>query len=175
MMEQNNSLCSISWNQMTSKGINLLLSILSKQCSDLARVSIGANKLSDEIIPFVCDLLDSNPNITDFAAGGSYSTTDTLLTDKSIQELSQVLIGNVSLRVLDISYNKGITEASVPLLKDIATQSGIKSISLYGLNIPFQKVSEIHDLLKIPRDERQIPIFSNSKSAAKSSAFSSST
>ncbi len=91
-------------------------------------------------------------------------------TDKGIETIPEDLIGNTKLKVLDLNRNSGITDASVPYLIEIAKKSCITEIGLRDTLISYAKKQEVEELLKIPIDEREVPIKSNTKSAAKISA-----
>ncbi len=66
--------------------------------------------------------------------------------------------------------NEEITDASVPHLVEIAKKSCITKVDLQFALISEEKQQEIEELLKIPIEQREIPIKSNTKSAAKISA-----
>ena len=44
---------------------------------------------------------------------------DNKITDKGIEILLPYLIGNITIKYLGISFNKGITDKSIPLLNEI--------------------------------------------------------
>ncbi len=92
------------------------------------------------------------------------------ITNKGIEIISEYLIGNTKLDELYFDDNNGITDASVPYLIEIAKKSCITEIDIRSTSISEEKQQEIEELLKIPIDEREIPIKSNTKSAAKISA-----
>ncbi len=70
------------------------------------------------------------------------------------------MIGNTKLKGLELNGNKGITNASIPYLIEIAKKSCITEIDLYWTTITEVKQQELAEFL-------EIPIKSNSKSAAK--------
>ncbi len=92
---------------------------------------------------------------------------DNLITNKGIEIFSEYIIGNTSLKSLNLGANAYITDASVPFLLDIAKKSQVTGIYMNETSISKEKQSEIEELLSIPIDQREIPIKSNSKSAAK--------
>ncbi len=94
------------------------------------------------------------------------------ITDKGIEMISEYLIGNIKLKELNLSYSRGITNASVPYLVEIAKKSCITDIDIGFTSISEEKQKEIKELLKISIEEREIPIKSNTKSAAKISSAS---
>ncbi len=94
----------------------------------------------------------------------------TKITDKGIEIISEYLIGNTKLNKLDLDDNNGITDKSVPYLIEIAKKSCTTDISLNDTLMSEEKQQEIEELLNIPIEQREIPIKSNTKSAAKISA-----
>ncbi len=92
------------------------------------------------------------------------------VTGKGIEIISEYLIGNTKLKELYLSYNIGITDESVPYLIEIAKKSRVNKMNLERISISEEKQQEIEELLEIPIEEREIPIKSNTKSAAKISA-----
>ncbi len=92
------------------------------------------------------------------------------VTDKGIEIISEYLIENTKLKVLDLCFNRGITDVSVPYLIEIAKKSCITQIDIHYTSLSEGKRKEIEEAFKIPIEEREIPIKSNTKSAAKISA-----
>ena len=90
---------------------------------------------------------------------------NTSITDKGIEILSDGLIGNISLKTLKIHWNKSITDKSFPFLKQLIEQSGLSIINLSRTSVSEQNQQEIKELLKIPMDERKIPLKSFTKKA----------
>ena len=74
------------------------------------------------------------------------------ITDKSIEILQTYLIGNTILKRFSISYNKGITNKSIPLLKEINQKSNIQDTNISGTSITNQNIfatlSELRKKLK---------------------------
>lgn len=93
--------------------------------------------------------------------------TNNQLTNHSVDILSEYLIGNTTLKRLDLVLNLAITDASVPHILEVIKKSCITELNLAYRSISDAKVQEIEEALKIPLDQREIPIQSNSKSAAK--------
>jgi len=94
------------------------------------------------------------------------------ISDKGIEDLTQYIIGNTSLKVLNVSGATGITTASIPQFVEMAKKSCLNSITLYNEAVSWESQDELCNLLDIPIDQREIPIYSSSKSAAKSSSSS---
>lgn len=165
-------LCSnrLSSEKLTYNGIKPILIALSKQCQKLENIHLRIDEMNDELTPVICNILDSNPNIQELEFIQYNSMVTTSLTDKFIDAIAPYLIGNLMIRKLTFSKQNQITDASAELLKDIASQSSVTSLSIIGSKISQSHIDAIQNLLKTPIDERLIPISSNTKSAAKSSA-----
>ena len=84
------------------------------------------------------------------------------------------MIGNTTLKELYLNENKGITDASVPHLIEMVNKSCIIDINIWNASISDEKQQEIKEALSIPIEEREIPIKSNTKSAAKIQSSSAS-
>ena len=91
-----------------------------------------------------------------------------IITDKGIEILSEYLIGNMTIKELNLWGNKGITDKSFSNIVKISKSSSIININLIGTLLSFQNQQEINNNLKLTMEQREIPISSNSKSAAKS-------
>lgn len=96
-----------------------------------------------------------------------------IITDKGIAILSDHLTGNTTLKILNIGYNKAISDSSVPYLIEIARKSCISHIFMWGLAVSEDQRNAIDKDLAVPSDQREIPIASNTKSAAKISEYDS--
>ena len=57
------------------------------------------------------------------------------ITDKGNEILLPYLIGNITINKIDITFNKGITDKSVPKLKEIIQKSNIEVIYIIGTSI----------------------------------------
>lgn len=156
-------------NNFSTEGINKLLDVWNRQCTKLERLLIGAF-LSDDIIPSFVELLKNNPKLEYISLACTTSYPKVWVTDTFIEEISPYLIGNVVIKHLSILYQSGITEKSVPILKDIASQSSIETLNIDSASVFQSSKDEILKLLQIPAKNRLIPVASNTKSAAKSSA-----
>lgn len=89
------------------------------------------------------------------------------ITDKGVETLSNSLIGNTTLIYLGISGNHDVTDESIPFFVDLAKGSLITQIECNYLPITDEKLEEIYAVVSIPVEKREIPIKSNTKSAAK--------
>lgn len=89
------------------------------------------------------------------------------ISDNGVKILAEHLIGNSALQDLDLSFNNGITNTSIPFLLEIAKTSSIESMNLQFTSIDPEMQQEIWKFIQIPVVQREIPIKSNAKSAAK--------
>lgn len=149
-------------NNITSKGALPLLDVLESQnCNAITSINFYHNSIGDECIKLLGEIIQNNQNIQSIGIG--YNK----VTDIGIEVLQSYLIGNTSLESLDISYNVGITDKSVSLLIEAVLKSCLNHILLYGTSISFEMDQKISSHLKVPLEDREIPIESSTKSAAK--------
>ncbi len=136
-----------------------------RECkSVVSDLNLYKNQIDDECMKQLGEYLQDNEHL-------EILRIDSIkITDKGIEILSEYLIGNTKLKELGLNVNEGITDVSVPYLIEIAKKSCITQIYLENTSISEEKQQEIKELLKIPIEEREIPIKSNTKSAAKISA-----
>ncbi len=139
----------------------MLFDILRECKPDILSLDISFNQIGDGFMRqlgefiHVCQHLE----ILKFA--------DTGMTDKGVEILCEYLIGNTSLKELNVEENREITNDSLPHLLDIANRSCISKLVLWGTSLSEKNLQEIGQALRIPIEERQVPIKSNTKSAAK--------
>ncbi len=136
-----------------------------RECNSVISVlNLSSNNVGDECMKQLGEYVQDSQYLDILRLGNNK------ITDKGIEMISEYLIGNTKLKELDLSVNKGITDASVPYLVEIGNKSCITKIGLRDTSISEEKQQQIKELLKIPIEEREIPIKSNTKSAAKISA-----
>lgn len=92
----------------------------------------------------------------------------TALMDDLLESFSAAIIGNTTLREIDFSGNRYLTEASSPFFIEMAAQSCLKKIQIDDTPIAYGLDLQLKNLLRIPIDDREIPIMAKTKSAAKS-------
>lgn len=154
---------------MTTKGASVLIDTLNQCKSIVSKLELERCQIDDECLKQLCEFVQNNEHLEELSLGYN------LITDKGMEMLSESLIGNIKLKVLGIEYNNKITDASAPHLVEIAKKSCIKEIKLYGISLSPNNKQGIELKLKIPTDRREVPIKSNTKSAAKISYGSSSS
>lgn len=89
------------------------------------------------------------------------------ITDEHIKVLSEYLIGNTKLKSIQFYWNHQISNESIPYFIEIAKKSHIENIIFLMVPISDDKKQELQKYLSIPIDNREIPLKSNTKSAAK--------
>ena len=133
-----------------------------RECNSVVSyLYLSHNQIDDECMKQLGEYLQDKEHIEILELG------DTKITDKGVEILSEYLIGNITLKELLLHGNKGITDASVPYLVEMINKSCIVRINLYETSISEEKKQKIEEALSIPIDQREIPIKSNTKSAAK--------
>lgn len=169
-------------NHLTSKGVSTLFDNII-DLNFLNEIDLSGNDFDDECFPSVANfikcskstklrlILDGYENYAwgwdqeyfnhfkSYGLGGK-------VTDKAIEILHPVMIGNTSIQQIILSRHLGITDTSAELLKDIAKQSAVQ-MDLRWTSIDQVKLVELDELFGIPIEHRLIPISSDSKSAAK--------
>ena len=139
----------------------MLFETLKEMKSKLIYLYLSGNLLDDECMKTLGEFIKYSETFE------SIGISNNNITDKGIEILSEYLIGYITLYELDFSYNEGITDKSLPYLIDIAKKTSITSMNLFSTSVSKENQEEINKLVKIPIDEREIPIKSSSKSAAK--------
>ncbi len=136
-----------------------------RECkSDVSELGLSLNQIDDECMKQLGEYVQDNQHFERL-----WLETNKV-TDKGIEIISEYLFGNITLKELGLRGNRGITDVSVPYLIEIAKKSYVTKIETRNTTISAEKQQKIEELLKIPIEEREIPIKSNTKSAAKISA-----
>lgn len=147
--------------KITSKGASILFDTLRECHSVVSYLNLYESELDDEC------LRNFGEYIQDDDCLELFYIFNTKVTDNGIQMLPQFLMGNMKLRKLDFSMNSSITDASVPYLIDIVMRSYLNEIGISDTSITDDKRKELKNYFVIPKDQREIPIKSKAKSAAK--------
>lgn len=133
-----------------------------KECnSTISKLELVGNEMDDDCMDSLGEYIDSNPCLKCIALANNK------ITDIGFKRLSQHLIGNTSLEYLNFLGNEGITDESAPILMDVVKKSSLTSLDLFWTSISQNQQKVIFDLLPVPVDQREIPIMSSTKSAAK--------
>ncbi len=146
---------------MTFNGMKTLLDTLMESNSKLTRLDLSNNQLDDDCMESMGEYIQDNQFLE------NVSLNRNKISDRAIKILSEYLVGNTILKSFSINDNQGITEVSAPLLIEVVKKSCIEYFDESGSLISREGSIKIHEALKIPIDQREIPIKSSTKSAAK--------
>ncbi len=136
-----------------------------RECNSVVSwLNLSYNEIDDECMKQLGEYVQDNEHLE------ILDISNNNITDKGIEIISEYLIGNTIINDLYLHGNEGITDVSAPYLIDIAKKSCITKIDVEHTSIFHKEQQEIWKALKIPIEEREIPIKSNTKSAAKISA-----
>lgn len=169
-------------NHLTSKGVTKLFDNIA-DLKNLNSIDVSGNDYDDDCFSSVANFIENSPSTQLALTFDGYDNVSwgweeedieyfresgkgIHVTDKAVEILHRVLIGNTTVQQIILSRRFGITEASVPLLKEIAQQSAAY-IDLTWTSIPEHNFNELEELFALPIEQREIPISSISKSASK--------
>lgn len=155
----------MSNNSITSAGAIKLLGCL-KNLSNLYWLNIASNKIDDECMDALAEMLIDH-NSCKIVSLGDASSTSNLITDEGICRLVHGITRNTILREIYLTKSTQITDNSVPQLVALIRNTNIQRIEVSDTSISEAGKREIENALKIPIDGRSIPISSTTKSAAK--------
>lgn len=154
----------LSMNKISSKGASLFFDTL-KVCNSIVKsLEFFQNQLGDDCMKSLGEYIQDDGHLEKLYL--SYNK----ISDKGIEIFSEHLIGNVTLNTLSFGGNKDITDASAPILINAIKKSHISEIVVSFTSMSIQKIKQVEESTNIPFDQREIPLKSNTKSAAKSSA-----
>lgn len=161
---------SLSGNYISSTGASLLFQTIEHlSVSSLKQIILSHNELNDDCMASLGELIQNNSSIEKIVlTGGSYGRGN-IISDKGIEILSFHLHGNLVLKMIDLTENRGITDASIPFLIDAVKASCICDVNVWDTSVSDIKSKELKEYLDIPIDKRCLPVQSSSKSAAKMS------
>lgn len=142
------------------EGANEMFLALSN-CKSLTDISLSGTGLQVCHMEMIGDCLQMNKSIKDIDLSWNP------LTDAHIEAFALSMIGNTSLESMSLAWNGSISAACTSYLKEFCEKSNIKSIELVGTLIGPENIRDIHRLLAVNIEERNIPISSKTKSAAK--------
>lgn len=104
--------------KISSKGAITLFDFLRNKPL-IKRLNLGNNQLDDEIMKDLGELLRLLPNLYEL------SLEENKITDKGIEYISQYLVGNQSIRILDLSGNQQISDFSTTFFRTMIDKSCI--------------------------------------------------
>lgn len=150
----------------------MLFDTLTNITAGVTSIDFSQNTLDDDCMVSLGRYIQSSPNfyyisLSDDGNEGPKS----IIGDKGIETLSESLYGNNTFRILHLNKLKRITSKSATYLIDMAKNSGIFAVELDGTLLSHHERTRIAQLINIPITDRNIPILSKTKSAAKSKNF----
>lgn len=151
----------VNGNQITSAGATALFDTLKRLNADIKKIRMDSNPLDDECMKSIADYLQYDQSLVILGLASSN------FSDKGIQTLCEGLAGNVTLKNLDLSYARQITPASLPYFAELAKVTVIETIALPRGSISYRDITNTAKLFSKPIEERELPIRSSTKSAAK--------
>lgn len=161
-MIESNMIYSLSFNQISLKGVSYLFETLKEYNVQLSDIILFNNQLNSECMKPIGKYMENNNSIHELNLGSNKN-----IKDDGIEILSEYIIGNSTLKDMSFYLCKGITEQSMNNLIEIAKSTCITHMSIYDTCISAEKATELSQYLSVPIDEREIAIKSTSKSAAK--------
>lgn len=152
---------SLDKNNITSKGASILFDTLRECDSCVTALWLSQNNVDSECMIQIGQYLQDNQYMEYIYLSRNE------IDDKGIEILSQCICRNVILKEIFLDWNRGITIKSIPNLIEMIKKSHIVGVYLSNTSIIGSKREEIEKALKIPLEERETLVLSNSKSAAK--------
>lgn len=148
-------------HNISSNGLITLVQSLQSIDSNLVSIDLYGNKLNDDCMTCIGELIRNKKSLQNVLLGKND------ISDAGIVVIGEYLIGNTTMKWIGLQDNLKITEQSLPILSEIAKRSHVNRIGLQNTSISEEMQMEMSILTAIKEDMREIPIYSNSKSAAK--------
>ncbi len=120
------------------------------------------------IIP-LCELIWANESLQAITNTIPYANVGA--SKAGFELLAERLAGNTSLKRLIPPLNYSPNETYAELFKILVCQTGLTFLYIPPDTLTEEERQEIQHLLSMPVEQREIPIFSNAKSAAKSNKW----
>ncbi len=139
---------SLEGNEVGSIGAARLFDELRQRKLRLIRVRLNDNQIGDKCMKALGEYIKYNDLLKDVYVG------DNGVTDKGIKDLAPYLIGNRTLKYIYFDKNKGITDESFPLLKEILTSSSLNAFDVRNTSISLPKEYEVSCLVRTPVHSR---------------------
>lgn len=156
----------LRFNSITSKGFVNLLKTLMECGIYLQKMDLLYNDhIDDECMEVLGEYIQFDNLLKSIHLGSG--SRDTGITDKGIEIITDYIVGNTSLEDFYINNHGTITGASVPHLKRIARHSYVCHMAQTLRSLDRLDRHEVETCLLIPVEQRELPIVSNTKSAAK--------
>lgn len=117
--------------------------------------------MDDSCLHILGEFISQNKSLTKVNIGSNK------VTNAGIEILMPYLIGNETLKDLYLSWNKEINDESLPNLLEIVEKSCITMLDLSHTSMSESSIQEVKNICSIPIENREIPVQSTAKSAAK--------
>lgn len=148
-------------NKIVSEGAGILFETLKECNSVITSLDLTENHINHTCLKKLGEYVQDNEHLEVLYLTKNY------ISDTGIEVLSEYLVGNTTMVYFSVGSNKDITDDSVPYLEEIARKTHILDFDLSLTSITAGKKKALKELLKIPVEKREIPVRSNTKSAAK--------
>lgn len=172
-------------NNITIVGLKTLFKTLAPH-TNIKILNVNKNQLDGDCLDSLCNFLSTNKSLEQLHIGidtkSSIEFADTkykkdvigvnkplliFLSNSDLSVLANSLFGNTTLCFLGLENHRNITKDSLPTLHELANSTFLTEIQLAGTSIYFDDIKMITANLKTPIEDREIPIVSKTKSAAK--------
>lgn len=147
-------------NAISAVGASKLFESLEDH-DDLKLISLGNNNLGDDFIESFARFMQHSQSLT------YLNLSKNFITDKSALAMLDSLRGNKVFTALSLFENDQITDAFVEPLIEIIKCSGLRYVDLLDTYVSANDIDKIRRSLHTPFHERDLPLDSKSKSAAK--------
>lgn len=125
-------------------------------------IQLDQNKIDDESLVHLGEFIEESKHIEIVKMSSCNN-----ITDNGVEILANSVIGNTTLNEIRLDSAGGITNKSVSVIVDMIKKSKITKFSVAFGAMDMNVQEQIEEALLIPIEKREIPIKSNTKSAAK--------
>lgn len=153
----------MSSNFLTSTGVNVLLKTLIEIRAPITILNLERNKINDDMMDMLCDFIIEIQSIEHIILSWCE------ITSTGVDKLSYAIIGNDSVKQIELIGNRNIDAASSKSLFEIAKSSCVTTLKITHTMVAALIETELNNLLSVPVDKREIAVKSSTKSAAKRS------
>lgn len=123
-----------------------MLDTLKNEHINIKSLNFSNNFIDDDFIPSLGEFIKSNPNFESFSLGvDRYASEGKGITNHGIVVLSECLVGNTSLKSIDIYGQAKVNDEAFPILKDIIKNTRIQTLGVSNTSI--KQAGELHRLL----------------------------
>jgi hypothetical protein len=135
---------SLSYNDLSDKGVQCLTKVLARNNSKLERLSLHGTGITDQSVPYIADMLTKNTTLTWLYLGGNK------ISDQSMDLLTSALIhDNQTLKALDLSHNKLITNASMDYLSEmLKTNTSLETFWINNCGISPEEKAKLQKIVQ---------------------------